>query len=446
MGSSKRLLAAGLGLIWTTATVGAQVLGAPATPTTTPASFEVDFSNNNIWAAGSAQTVTLILRTPIEHVLFVDSFVLAPSDATSLAPQFTVCDGLVISDSTVLNQPCASGVCTTVTCPVTVPATYPTTSGMVATASWKDCLQVPLLGTAAPFCTTHKITQRSLLAIAATAGVVTTSALSATTTAPISSASPVPHSTPASKSTPAPSSSTSSDPSTATANANTTTSTLSTPSSSGIAGRTAGIIGGFIGLLALLVIGGAVYWQYRRRRSSDRWDPDFGTMNRSSRVYNNNKSGGFLDRGADGGKTGDGVVGDGLFVGGSDVGIRKSQQMRQSTWNGNGNGQLDPTTGTSRTSTVRQQQQQQQRYPSMDYSYASPSIGVGPQAPVRMASRPDGGAPYNINAIQESGGLDRVSTTRTMGLHVVNWDQGNAAAAAAAAPPLPTVPSRYPSG
>ncbi|KAI8904164.1 hypothetical protein DFJ77DRAFT_253023 [Powellomyces hirtus] len=368
------LLASGLFLLSLQSTVNAQA-----------ATFSFDFSNNGIWVAGSSQTVTFTLNRVIQDTLFLESVTLGPSVPVAGAEVFNVCGDLKVAGAQ-LNTPCPAGVCTTVNCRVTVPADYPTVKGMEAIAKWKDCKEMPLIGTAVPFCGGTISITKSLLAIAEGA--------------PVPGPTPPPQTTPASATptrppaTPTPVSSTSSLPLSTTASASATSrpTTTAAPvpekpnatsnaviesgrgtadeSDSNSTGRTLGIIGGIIGGLMALIIGGAFAWRYRRRKAAaSKWNPDFGTLN--------------------------------------------NRPQRLSYFAKASLPALPPTTEQP----VAPPRQDVYRYPSPD------PYSMQQQQQQNQYGRAEYGfSPYNINTIQETGGLNRLSTTKTLGLHVVNWE------------------------
>ncbi|KAJ3174461.1 hypothetical protein HDU87_007153 [Geranomyces variabilis] len=430
-----------------------------ATAQAAPApSWSFEFSNNGVWLAGSAQTVTLTLQRTIDHTLFLDSITFTPTTVgIPNARAITACGNGVVVDGTQLNVPCAAtggpgAVCTVVQCPVTVPANYPTVSGVDVSARWKDCTKLPIIDEPSPFCGSTVSTTHSLLSIAGAAPapspsstviavptptptpLSTTSVVAATTSAPApakttsasTNTNPTPPARAPTPTAPAPETASSSASASGTAISGASTLNDQIDGNSTGSGRTVGVIGGVIAGLLLLGVAGAVYWRYSRQKRLAKWDPDFGTLNNRPRPF----SKGASMMGASGG--GGGAVGAGAAA-------AAASALAAHHYN------------TSRAD------EYPQRYPSPEYylpptstagaygqasssssPYPHPTYAPPPPPPSASAGHGLGGghydstsvppfmSPQNINQIQQQGGggLTRYSTNKSMGLHVVNWQEG----------------------
>ncbi|KAI8589837.1 hypothetical protein BDZ88DRAFT_416796 [Geranomyces variabilis] len=421
-------------------------------------SWSFEFSNNGVWLAGSAQTVTLTLQRTIDHTLFLDSITFTPTTAgIPNARTISACGNGVVVDGTQLNAPCAGGpagaVCTVVQCPVTVPANYPTVSGVDVSAKWKDCTKLPLIDEPSPFCGSTVSTTHSLLSIAGAAPAPspsstvvatptltptpssTTSAVIATTSAalPAKTTAAGTNTTPPTRATPSESASSS-----AAANASGTAvsgaSTLNDQidgNSSG-SGRTLAVIGGVIAGLLLLGVAGAVYWRYSRQKRLAKWeDPDFGTLNNRPRPFSKGVS--MMGSGSGSGGDGGGALGGGGAVGAGAAAAAASALAASHHYRARAAADEYPQRYPSpeyylpATSTAAAYGQ-----PSSSSPYAHPHPNYAPPPPPVAATHghydstaPPFMSPQNINQIQQQGGgLTRYSTNKSMGLHVVNWQEG----------------------
>ncbi|KAJ3147443.1 hypothetical protein HDU86_007993 [Geranomyces michiganensis] len=371
------------------------------------------------------------------------------------ARTLTACGNGVMVEGSQLNVPCAAGVCTVVQCPVSIPANYPTVSGIDVSAKWKDCTKLPLIDEPAPFCGSTVSTTHSLLAIAAigplpsssssstvvtatptSTAVSTTSSAILASTATTAPAKTVPPSRGAGA-TPAASVSISSAAASGTAASD--ASSLG-PANDGDSnsGRTLAVIGGVIAGLLLLGVAGAIYWRYSRAKRLEKWNPDFGTLNNRPRPFSKPPMMGSAAAAGAGGAFG---------------------ASSSSAGNALGAGAGAGAAAAALTYNHLRDDYPPQRYPSPEYGYPPTSSAAGfggqqqaayshpnyaplppPPSQLGAQARYDGGAaaaafgpagftsagPQNINQIQQQGGdLTRYSTNKSMGLHVVNWEHRN---------------------
>ncbi|KAI9003635.1 hypothetical protein BC832DRAFT_85503 [Gaertneriomyces semiglobifer] len=204
--------------------------------------FDFSLSSNGVWPHGSTQSITFVLQSNIINTLFVESVTIRAGTASLIT-----CADQKFSDGQVNNARCGTAVCTTVACAVVIPPNFPSVTTIDIAARWKDCREVPITGTASPFCDTVT-SQKAVRVLLGDAAVSTTASATSTTEATSTAASPTPSRPPALTATPSP--------------ANKEEETFDNSSGTSVAI----IIGAIIG--AILVVGliGGIYWKYFRHR------------------------------------------------------------------------------------------------------------------------------------------------------------------------------------
>ncbi|KAJ3185787.1 hypothetical protein HDU85_001154 [Gaertneriomyces sp. JEL0708] len=204
--------------------------------------FDFSLSSSGVWPHGSTQSITFILQSNIINTLFVESVTIRAGTASLIT-----CANQKFSDGQVNNARCGTAVCTTVACAVVIPPNFPSVTTIDIAAEWKDCREVPITGTAAPFCDSVT-SQKAVRVRLGDAAVSTTASAASTTEATSTTASPGPSRPPVLTATPSP----------------TTKEEEISDNSSGTS--VAIIIGAIIG--AILVVGliGGTYWKYFRHR------------------------------------------------------------------------------------------------------------------------------------------------------------------------------------